>query len=174
MIKVIGVIQCLSHVWLSVTLWIVAMAGFPSIYPGVSSNSCPLSWWCYPTISFCYTLLLLSSIFPSITSGSFSMSQLFTSDSQSIRASSSSNSPSSKNSGLRLPWWSSGKESSLQCREHRFDPWSRKIPHATWQQSQCATTTEPLHPRACSPQKEKPPQWEACAPQLESSLHHCN
>ena len=23
-----------------------------------------------------------------------------------------------------LPWWSSGKESVLQCRGHRFDPWS--------------------------------------------------
>ena len=32
---------------------------------------------------------------------------------------------------LRLPWWSSGKESACQCREHRFDPWARKIPHTT-------------------------------------------
>ena len=23
-----------------------------------------------------------------------------------------------------LPWWSSGQESSLQCRGHRIDPWS--------------------------------------------------
>ena len=23
-----------------------------------------------------------------------------------------------------LPWWSSGKESTLQCRGYRFDPWS--------------------------------------------------
>ena len=23
----------------------------PSLFPGVSSNSCPLSWWCHPTIS---------------------------------------------------------------------------------------------------------------------------
>ena len=29
-----------------------------------------------------------------------------------------------------LPWWSSGWESTLQCRGHRFDPWSRKIPHS--------------------------------------------
>ena len=27
-----------------------------------------------------------------------------------------------------LPWWFSGKESACQCRRHRFDPWSRKIP----------------------------------------------
>ena len=30
------------------------------------SNSCPLSWWCHPTISFCHPLPLLPLIFPSI------------------------------------------------------------------------------------------------------------
>ena len=30
-----------------------------------------------------------------------------------------------------------------QCGGHRFEPWSRKIPHATEQLSLCATTTEP-------------------------------
>jgi len=36
--------------------------------PGVCPSSCPLSWWCHPTISFilCLFLLLLPSIFPSI------------------------------------------------------------------------------------------------------------
>ena len=29
-----------------------------------------------------------------------------------------------------LPWWYSGWKSICQCRGHRFDPWSRKIPHA--------------------------------------------
>ena len=24
---------------------------YPSLFPGVCSNSCPLSWWCHPTIS---------------------------------------------------------------------------------------------------------------------------
>ena len=38
----------------------------PSLSPGVCSNSCPLSQWCHPTISSCYPLLLLPSIFPSI------------------------------------------------------------------------------------------------------------
>ena len=38
----------------------------PSPTPRVYSNSCPLSWWCHPTISSCCSLLLLSSIFPSI------------------------------------------------------------------------------------------------------------
>ena len=41
-----------------------------------------------------------------------------------------------------LPWWLSGKESSCQCRRHRFDSWSGKIPHAAEQLSLCSTTTE--------------------------------
>ena len=39
----------------------------PSASPRVGSNSCSLSWWCHPTISSCLTLLLLTSIFPSIS-----------------------------------------------------------------------------------------------------------
>ena len=35
----------------------------PSLSPGACLDSCPLSWWCYLTIS---TPVLLSSIFPSI------------------------------------------------------------------------------------------------------------
>ena len=38
---------------------------FPPLSPGVCSKSCPLSWWCYLTISL-RPLLLLPSIFPSI------------------------------------------------------------------------------------------------------------
>ena len=34
--------------------------------PGAYSNSCPLSWWCHPTISSSCPLLLPPSIFPSI------------------------------------------------------------------------------------------------------------
>ena len=37
----------------------------PSLSPRVCSNSCPLSQWCYLTISSCHPLLL-TSIFPSI------------------------------------------------------------------------------------------------------------
>ena len=40
--------------------------------------------------------------------------------------------------------WLSGKESGCQCRRHRFNPWSRKIPHALEQLSLCTTTTEPV------------------------------
>ena len=42
--------------------------------------------------------------------------------------------------GPGLPWWLSNKESTSQCRRHRFNPWYRKIP----QQSLAATTTEPM------------------------------
>ena len=35
-------------------------------------------------------------------------------------------------------------KSACQCRGHRFDPWSRKIPHAAEQLSPCAGTTEPV------------------------------
>ena len=60
----------------------------PSPAPGVSPNSCPLSWWYHPTIS--------SSVVPSSSclqsfpaSGSFQMSQLFASGGQSIGVSAS-------------------------------------------------------------------------------------
>ena len=49
-----------------------------------------------------------------------------------------------KNTLHGLPWWHSGQESACQCRGHRFNPWSGKIPHATEQLSPCATTTEPV------------------------------
>ena len=41
-----------------------------------------------------------------------------------------------------LPCWSRGSESTWQYRKHGFDPWSRKITHASGQLSPCATTTE--------------------------------
>ena len=46
--------------------------------------------------------------------------------------------------GLGLPWWRSGWESACQCRGHRFEPWSGKIPHAAEQLGPWATTTEPV------------------------------
>ena len=59
----------------------------PSSTPGVYSNSCPLSWWCHPTISSSAIPLLLPSIFPSFRV--FPVSQLFTSGGQSIGVSAS-------------------------------------------------------------------------------------
>ena len=60
----------------------------PSTTPRVHPNSCPLSWWCHPTISS--SLVPFSSCpksFPA--SGSFQMSQLFTWGGQSIGVSGS-------------------------------------------------------------------------------------
>ena len=60
----------------------------PSPSPGVYSNSCPLSQWCHPTISS--SVVLFSSCLQSFpASGSFQMSQLFTSGGQSIGVSAS-------------------------------------------------------------------------------------
>ena len=60
----------------------------PSPTPGACSNSRPLSWWCHPTISSSvvpFSFRLQS--FPA--SGSFLMSQLFTSGGQYLGASTS-------------------------------------------------------------------------------------
>ena len=59
----------------------------PSLSPGVCSKSCPLSQRCHPTISFSVTLFSCPQSFPA--SGSFPMSWLFTSGSQSIGSSAS-------------------------------------------------------------------------------------
>ena len=60
----------------------------PSPIPGVYSNSCPLRWWCHPTISSAvdpFSSCLQS--FPAL--GSLPMSWLFTSGGQSIGVSAS-------------------------------------------------------------------------------------
>ena len=58
----------------------------PSPPPGVCSNSCPLSWWCHPTISS--SVVPFSSCLQSFpASGSFLITQLFASGGQSIGAS---------------------------------------------------------------------------------------
>ena len=60
----------------------------PSLIPRVYQNSCPLSQWCHPTISS--SIIPFSSHFQSFpVSGSFHMSQLFTSGGQSIGVSAS-------------------------------------------------------------------------------------
>jgi len=60
----------------------------PLLSPRSCSNSCPLSWWCHPIISS--SVLPFSSCLQSFpASGSFPMSQLFTSGDQSIGASAS-------------------------------------------------------------------------------------
>ena len=82
----------LSHSVMSNSLWPHrlqhtrphCLSPTPRVYP----NSSPLSWWCHPTIS--YSVVPFSSCpqsFPA--SGSFQMSQLFTSGGQSIGVSAS-------------------------------------------------------------------------------------
>ena len=61
---------------------------YPLLPPRVCSNSCPLSWWCYSTIwSSAASFSSCLQSFPA--SGSFPVSQLFTSGGQSIGASAS-------------------------------------------------------------------------------------
>ena len=62
----------LQHAWLPC----------PSAAPGAYSNSCPLSWWCHPTISSSVVPFSHHQSFPAL--GSFQMSQFFTSGGQSI------------------------------------------------------------------------------------------
>ena len=78
----------------------------PSPTPGVYSNSCPLSQWCHPTISS--SVIPFSSCpqsFP--TSGSFQISQLFTSGGQNVGVFSFNISPSNEHLGLisfKMDW----------------------------------------------------------------------
>jgi len=59
----------------------------PSPTPGAHPNSCPLSRWCHPTISSSVVPFSYLQSFPA--SGSFQMSQLFSSGGQSIGVSAS-------------------------------------------------------------------------------------
>ena len=60
----------------------------PSLTPGVYLNSCPLSWWCHPTISS--SVIPFSSNLQSFpASGSSQMSQFFIPGGQSIGVSAS-------------------------------------------------------------------------------------
>ena len=59
----------------------------PSLTPRVHSNSCPLSWWCHPVISFSVVPFSSPRSFP--PSGSFQMSHFFSSGGQSIAVSAS-------------------------------------------------------------------------------------
>ena len=77
-------VQLFSHVWRS------GRDGeqhtnlpCPSPTPGACSNSCPLSWWCHPTVSS--SVVPFSSCLRSFpASGSFQMSELFASGGQTI------------------------------------------------------------------------------------------
>ena len=87
----IEIVQSLSCVQLFVTLWTAACQAFLSFTspsPEVCSDSCPLSWWCYLTISSSAThRSSCPQSFPA--SGSFPVSHFFASGGQSIGASAS-------------------------------------------------------------------------------------
>ena len=78
-------VQLLSHVWLFATPWSAARQASLSI-EGAYSNSCPSSWWWIISSSVVSFSSCLQS-FPA--SGSFPMSQFFTSGGRSIGASAS-------------------------------------------------------------------------------------
>ena len=81
-------VQSLSCVWLFATLWIAGHQASLSITNSWScSNSCPLSWWCLPTIESSVVAFSCLQSFPA--SGSFPESQFFTLGGQSIGASAS-------------------------------------------------------------------------------------
>ena len=78
-------LQSLSRVPLFATAWTAAHQASLSISPKVWSNSCPLSRWYHPPISFEVDIIFsCPQSFPS-----FPKSQLFTSGGQSIGASAS-------------------------------------------------------------------------------------
>ena len=76
----------------------------PSPTPGVYSNSCPLSWWCHPTIS---SSVVSSSSCPQSlpASGSFPMSQFFASGGQSIGVSASTSVLPMNTQDWSALWW---------------------------------------------------------------------
>ena len=82
-------VQSLGLVWLFVTPWTIALQPSLSITnSGSPSKPMSIEWWCHPTISS--SVIPFSShpqSFPA--SGSFQMSQLFTSGGQSIGVSAS-------------------------------------------------------------------------------------
>ena len=128
----------------------------PSPTPRIYSNSCPLSWWCHPTISS--SVVPFSShlqFFP--VSGTFQMSQFFASGGQSIGVSASASIlPMNIQDWFPLGWtgwisWQIDGESFLRLQNHCrcwLQPWNLKI-FAPWKKSydqpkQCIKKAETL------------------------------
>ena len=92
----------------------------PLITPGVYSNSCLLSRWCHPTISF--SAIPFSSCLQSFpVSGSFQISQFFASGGQSIGASASASVlPVNFQDWFPLGWtdWISSQSKGLSNRNY--------------------------------------------------------
>ena len=102
----ISSVQSFSHDWL-----FVGPHGpqhtrppWPSPTPGVHSNLCPSSLWCHPAISS--SVVPFSSCLQSFpASGSFPMSQFFTSGGQRIGVSASASFPPKKSQGWSPSEW---------------------------------------------------------------------
>ena len=95
----------------------------PSPTPGVYSNSCPLSQWCYPTISS--SVVPFSSCpqsFPA--SGPFQMSKFFTSGGQRIGVSASTSVLPMNTQVLTQP---GQKEIEPSPQEREEWPWTRSV-----------------------------------------------
>ena len=75
----------------------------PSPTPRVHPNPCPLSRWCQSTIL--WSVIHFPSCFQSFPSGSFQMSQLFTSGSQSIGVSASTSVLPMNTQDCSPLWW---------------------------------------------------------------------
>ena len=73
-----------------------------------------------------------------------------------------------KETRLRFPWWSSGRESTCQFREHRFNPWSRRS-HVQWDKWARVPQVPSSLSRAYALQ-----QWGARTPQGRVAPAHCN
>ena len=119
--------------------------------PGASSNSCPLSWWCHPTILS--SIVPFSSCLQSFpSSGSFPLSRLFASGGQSIGASASVLSKNIQN------WFPLGLNGLISLQSKAF---SRVFSNTTVQKHQFFITQPSLwfnshiHTRLL----EKPQLW---------------
>ena len=87
---ILSSILLFSHLAVSDSLWHhrlqYAKLPCPSPSPRACTNSCPLSWWCHPTISSSSSVVHFPSCLQSFSpSGSFLMSQLFATGGQSFR-----------------------------------------------------------------------------------------
>ena len=114
-------VQSFSRVWLYAPHALQhARLPCPSPTPGACSNSCPSSWWCHPAIpssDISFSSCLQS--FPA--SGSFPMSQLFSSGSQSIGVSASTSIlPMNIQDWFPLGW------TGLNCYQHN-NPISHRL-----------------------------------------------
>ena len=83
-------VQSLSHVWPFETPWTATcQTSLPSPALGTYSNSCPLHWWCHPTISSSVAPFSSPCLQSFPASGSFPRSQFFSLGGQNIGVSAS-------------------------------------------------------------------------------------